>query len=414
MKFALIQPEQFGRVKVTSVSDSFMADQTLQMVTRRGAVLSCISVPTVRKIDMELLARASDLPALGLLLERIRRWLCDSGEAKLEFDHLAGKYYKARCTSIGPPSFKGPSARLSVTFTCTDYRLFHAYNDQPVSGADPQSDNFTFAGKHCLNDMGCMFVLDQRTGIPKPNVNKVQISGAAGTLRYDRSELALEEGSIKGKLYFVNRTEDGTALTGAEIARRMHDVSSWLLLAGRSELVMDSDASRVVLAEIDGETSLDCEKWESGVLDLTLTTQPLAMDAQAGSVTESLSLTAGTWSDMALDAAFPRGMGYVTPLIISIQNAGGAAITDLRIRYRDRLGALRQTRMYGGGFSLPAGKMLVVDGEDLTVMCDGQSAVSGLYSGDYPSVPPDDASISLQCAAAASVRVTVTARARWV
>ena len=50
MEFAGVKPEQLGRVKVTSVSERFLAEKEWQTVTRRGAVLACVGVPTVRKI----------------------------------------------------------------------------------------------------------------------------------------------------------------------------------------------------------------------------------------------------------------------------------------------------------------------------------------------------------------------------
>lgn len=40
MEFAGVKPEQLGRVKVTSVSECFLAEKEWQTVTRRGAVLA--------------------------------------------------------------------------------------------------------------------------------------------------------------------------------------------------------------------------------------------------------------------------------------------------------------------------------------------------------------------------------------
>ena len=79
MEFAGVKPEQLGRVKVTSVSECFLAEKEWQTVTRRGAVLACVGVPTVRKIEVELLMRAKNRSALPLLLEKVRAWLEESG-----------------------------------------------------------------------------------------------------------------------------------------------------------------------------------------------------------------------------------------------------------------------------------------------------------------------------------------------
>ena len=94
MEFAGVKPEQLGCVKVTSVSECFLAEKEWQTVTRRGAVLACVGVPTVRKIEVELLVRAKNRSALPLLLEKVRAWLEESGEEKLHFDSMGGTYYK--------------------------------------------------------------------------------------------------------------------------------------------------------------------------------------------------------------------------------------------------------------------------------------------------------------------------------
>lgn len=137
MEFAGVKPEQLGRVKVTSVSECFLAEKGWQTVTRRGAVLACVGVPTVRKIEVELLMRAKNRSALPLLLEKVRAWLEESGEEKLHFDSMGGTYYKARCTGTEALTYSGASARLKVTFTCVDYRRYRLYDDKPVGGADP-------------------------------------------------------------------------------------------------------------------------------------------------------------------------------------------------------------------------------------------------------------------------------------
>lgn len=414
MEFAGMKPEQLGRVKVTSVSECFLAEKEWQTVTRRGAVLACVGVPTVRKIEVELLMRAKNRSALPLLLEKVRAWLEESGEEKLHFDSMGGTYYKARCTGTEAPTYSGASARLKVTFTCVDYRRYRLYDDKPVGGADPCADNFTFGGKHCLNDMGCMFVLDKRTAVPAPVLNKYEVSGMAGTLRFERAELMLKERKVSGKLYFVNREQEGARLTDEQVEQRMHDVAAWLLQAGRAELVMDADISRSIMAEIEDEASLTCDKWENGVMDISFAEQPLWQDAAMSTATQAVSLAAGTWQTIDLSKVFPRGMGYTTPLTLDVMNTGSTAILDFRIRYRDRLGKQRQTRLYGGGFSLTGGQSLRVDGENLSVVCGGQSMISALCEGDFPSVPPNAVNIEIMSASAAAASVTVSARARWL
>lgn len=230
MIFGGIRPESLGCVKVTGVQDRFVADREQQSVRRAGSIVASISVPTVREILVEMLVRARSVGELMLTMDRLAEWLEGAGTARLELEQTEGTYYKARCTSMGDVTYSGPNARFTVTFTCTDYRQYNAYNDQPVRGADPSSDNFTFAGKHCLNDMGCMFVMDKRMGVPAVTPSLYDVLGCPGTLRYDQNDIRLSAQQISGKLYFVNRAEDGTILPDEEIEERLHAVSSLSLI----------------------------------------------------------------------------------------------------------------------------------------------------------------------------------------
>ena len=138
------------------------------------------------------------------------------------------------------------------------------------------------------------------------------------------------------------------------------------------------------------------------------------MDKSAANVTKVLSLAAGAVTQMDISAALPRGAGYETPLVLSIKNTGSSAITDLSIYYTDMTGTEQQMRFYGGGFSLSAGQTLTVDGEDISSFVGSTNAGKWLYAGDYPRVKPGAFTIKLKTAAASSVSVTVTARARWI
>lgn len=415
MIFGGIHPESFGRVKVLGVQDRFVAAREQQTVRRAGNIIASISVPTVREIQVEMLVRANHADELMLTLDKLAAWLEGAGTARLDLEQTEGTYYKARCTDMSDVTYSGPSARFTVTFTCTDYRQYNAYNDQPVRGADPSSDNFTFAGKHCLNDMGCMFVLDKRMGVPAVTPSLYDVLGCPGTLRYDQHDIRLSPQQISGKLYFVSRVKDGEIMTDEEIEERLHAVSSWLILAGRAPLILDSDVTRQYLAEIEDAADFTRTDWENGRLDLKLIVQPYSQDVQQESMTTALRLSAGVSQEIDLTGMFARGVGYTTPLIVEIKNTGSSAVTSLEIGYTDRLGAARTARLEGGGFSLAAGQTVVIDGEDASVTKAGQSAMLG-FTGDFPSVSPAPGklSVSLKSGAAASVSVKVTARARWL
>lgn len=132
-------------------------------------------------------------------------------------------------------------------------------------------------------------------------------------------------------------------------------------------------------------------------------------------MTAALDLSANTAQTVDLSALFPRGVGFITPLIVAITNIGSSTITALEIGYTDRLGAARTARLEGGGFSLAAGQTVTVDGEEAGMTLAGQNAMLG-FTGDFPSVSPDpgNLSVSLKSSTAASVSVKVTARARWL
>lgn len=155
---------------------------------------------------------------------------------------------------------------------------------------------------------GLHVVLDKRTAVPAPVLNKYEVSGMAGTLRFERAELMLKERKVSGKLYFVNREQEGARLTDEQVEQRMHDVAAWLLQAGRAELVMDADVSRSIVAEIEDEASLTCDKWENGVMDISFTEQPLWRDAAMSTATQAVSLATGTWQTIDLSKVFSRGM----------------------------------------------------------------------------------------------------------
>ena len=106
----------------------------------------------------------------------------------------------------------------------------------------------------------------------------------------------------------------------------MHDVAAWLLQAGRAELVMDADISRSIMAEIEDEASLTCDKWENGVMAISFAEQPLWLDEAMSAATQAVGLAAGTWQTIDLSKVFPRGMGYTTPLTLDVMDAGSTAL----------------------------------------------------------------------------------------
>ena len=251
MIFGNVHLSSFGHCKVVSWKNKIFADFERKELSYRGRLLAAVEVPTMRSIEATILARGSTVKDVDKKLKDIGKWLYEAGTAKLFAERDTTHYYLARCTSVSTPERSGASARITVVFTCADNRLYNVYNNQPITTATSEMNNFTFAGKHCLNDMGCVFVMDSMDAVPTAKVNKYEIAGQSGTLRYDSGEgILYEEKSMSGTLYFVKQSSDGL-MSEEEITKKLHSVAAWLGNSGRAQLILDSDVSRYYEAEVD-------------------------------------------------------------------------------------------------------------------------------------------------------------------
>lgn len=415
MIFDNVHLASFGHCKVVSWKNSVFADFDRKELSYRGRVLAAVEVPTLRSIEATVLIRGSTAKDVDKKLKDIGKWLYDAGTSKLFAERDTTHYYLARCTSVSTPERSGASARITVVFTCADNRLYNTYNNQPVTSATSEMNNFTFAGKHCLNDMGCVFVMDSVDAVPPAKVNKYEIAGQSGTLRYDSGEgILYEEKSLSGTLYFVKQSSDGL-MSEEEITKKLHSVAAWLGNSGRAQLILDSDVSRYYEAEVDGNQSLSRKDWENGSIKLKMTLQPFASDVTVSASAENLVLSAGTAKEINLSSLLSNGIGYATPLTVSVTNKSATAITDLRIQYYDEKNALKTMHLYSNGFSLSNGQAVTVDSLSGEIAKGAEDGIKWLKSGDFPMLSVNgEKKIKILSGTAATVVVIVSFRVRWL
>lgn len=416
MIFNNLHLASFGRCKVLSWKSSIYSDFDRNELTYRGRVLAAVEVPTVRSVEATILVRGSTIKDVDKRLSDISKWLFGAGTSKLFSERDTTHYFLARCTQVSKPEYSGASARISVVFTCDDSRLYAVYNDEPITTATSAMNNFTFNGKHCLNDMQCVFVLDTMDASPKVIANTYQISGRSGTLRYSNgSGVRLEEKGMSGSLYFVKPTASDGLMSDSEISERMHKIASWLCNAERAYLILDSDISRRYMAEIVDATTLTRKDWENGSVKIKFVLQPYSESVTSKTYSNSFVLGAVTEQDVPLTSIVPNGIGYETQLVLEITNSSSTAITDLYIYYYDEKNSKKTMRLYGNGFSVANGQTIKIDGPSYSITKGTTAGIQWLKSGDFPVLSVGgNKKIRIKSATAATVAVTVRFNERWL
>lgn len=400
--------KSFGHCKVLSWRNSVYTDFDRKELVHNGRVLAAVEVPTVRKIEAIILVRGNSYDDIRHKLESISSWLYEAGTAKLCHETDLTRYFLARCTQVSAPEYNGLSARCTVTFTCSDHRLYASYDDQPVTSEENNMSNFTFAGKHCLNDMGCLFVKDAEPAIPAVKPHVYEISGMNGTLRYNTGTPVLKETSMSGTLYFVKDTTDGR-MTEEEITQKRHDVAAWLINAERAALIMDSDISREYQAEICAEALLNRKDWANGYLKVKFTVQPVSKSVDASSKLQQMQLAAGEAYTLDLNDLTANGIGYQTPLVLSIYVLGENTIDQLTVAYNDN--GKEKTAVFG---PLATDDALYLNGNDGIVQLGGETNFAVMKQGEIPVISPaGDNYLKFASNVATELRVIVSCNVRW-
>lgn len=413
MKFNDRDISAFWSAKAVKFSTNYHTAFERQEVAHRGLLLSYLEVPTVRQIEVDVVVKDRDKHLLDKTLHDMSDFLISSGEAKLFCDRNRKQYFIARCTEISIPEFAGHTAKFTITFTCSDYRPYDFITNQPIGDASTALSNFTFNGKHCLNNMHCLFVLDNYNLIPKANRNIYVISGRSGTLSYNSQSQALDERAITGTLYFLKADGSTSLMTPQEIDKRAHDVASWLVCAGRKPLTFDSNTDLCIDAEFCEQSNISFDKWENGAVDIKMTVQPYFYEKTEKTKTASLSLVRNAWSTVNVSDVI-SSVGYTTPLKISITPA--SPLTELYLHYYDEQGNYKLTLFRDNGFNVAAGQTMVIDGESFNVTIGTDNALKYLLSGDFPVLTPNGNKIIgfRSNSESANISVTMSAKVRWL
>ena len=176
--------------------------------------------------------------------------------------------------------------------------------------------NFTFAGKHCLKDMGCWFVKTGRGRILTPKLQRpeYEIAGVSGTIEYD-GPCIQSPYKISGAL--VPRSDPKTAHDARTLGRNLSD---WLT-SGRQDLIFDDEPDKVYRAEVKGDIRWEDRVWILGALAFDFIVQPDAWDA--------IPTIKTVRTTDSCDILLPLFTSMPCPVNLHITNKGSTPITHV-------------------------------------------------------------------------------------
>ncbi|NLI05384.1 MAG: hypothetical protein GX483_09020 [Actinomycetaceae bacterium] len=285
--------KKFNGLKIISIKNHAIASYSSQTVENKGIVQAYCAIPDKREITVSILIKGSTEKGLQKTCYDFANWIIQSGKSKLIVKNQKEFFYFARCLKLDTPQFSGLSVRFTATMQCTDYRPYYCSSGKPAIDTAEELNNFTFAGKHCHNDFGLIFVPNKQDLLPKMELYKNKISGKEGTIRAVGN--VLSEKQYSGDLYIVNKNNPDKLLTQSEIQARLDEVKYWLYKTDRERLIFDSNSSRYYLADIEKEVTVSYDKWANGVIDVNFTLQPYETSIEPFSVVENIT-TSGTIS----------------------------------------------------------------------------------------------------------------------
>lgn len=394
-RYNRIYPEQLGRIRVLRISDRPDRSMDVQNVSRNGHVLASLRTAKVHTIVCEMLVLGRSRTEVQITLERLRRWLLDSGTAEL--DTAPGKVCLASCTGISAPDYKGHSASVSVTFTCRN-----------ADNSEPETDGFTFAGKHVTRDLGCLFLLEKMNPVPTVTPYKLSIPGLPGTIRYEEMPEPQEK-TLTGSLYLLRGPEDSdTLLSQEDMIQRLRQLSTWLVMSGRADLIWDSEPGVTWQAEF-ASAEFDRQEWNNGRLRIQMILQPVGI-GQEVSTTVQVSMRENEAYTLDLSGLFPNGTGYLVPVDLTIQCVSGT-VGRISLWTGDNEDPFI---MGGSNFALGSGDVLQILASERIVFLNGRPA--GLYvsAGDYPVMPIEDLHVTIMTDSDAGLKVTAQLCPRYI
>lgn len=177
--------------------------------------------------------------------------------------------------------------------------------------------NFSFAGKHCLRDFGCMYVeSDGHVISPAVRRNEYTIAGMSGTVLMNGE--VHEPFVMQGTLYLVQSPADQAAAQAA-----LRTIVAWLR-QGRAQLIFDYEPGKYYMAEVQSPTQWGYAGWIDGGLEIAFVCQPFAYNVVENAImVEKTELNTGHVLQVAT--------GYPAPLGIEIHNIGEAPIYSIQV-----------------------------------------------------------------------------------
>lgn len=261
--------------------------------------------------------------------------------------------------------------------------------------------NFSFGGRHCLRDFGCIYV--EKSGhpaTPAKTPNEYEIAGLSGTVRMGGE--TYDPMTFSGTLFFVDDPP-----SQAEAQRRIRQISRWLL-AGRQRLIFDYEPDRYYMAEVASAGQWSYSEWIEGGLSVELSAQPFARSLQPSSV-QQVTTAAENAIELSVSTGEPA------PLRVTVANAGGAVITGVTVSVNGACVALTDA------LSVEAGDSVTIDMEPPAGALYGASGGSALPCAsrfDYIALPAGRHTIGVTLAFGASgtpgAKITASARGRWL
>ena len=434
MIFAGKDIEQVYKAKSINFDVSFYTDFERQQIVDDGAVVAAVEAPTIRQIACDILLKVESKEMLHAKVLEITEWLINAGTDKLFGDLDRSRYYMAKCTKVEPPKYHGLAAILHVTFTCRDCRPYNASTNQPIGNIYSDVNgrpsgyfsNFTFHGLHCLNNCGCVFVIENFTFLPPVRRHAYEIAGRNGTIRYQAGAPVTGERSLTGWLYLVNSPFTGYPTSEKPISKGqdmnyMHLIADWLVNGKRSNFIFDCDTSRQYKAEVVNAGQLDFENWRNGRLKVEFILQPycetIAVSQETATITATNLAGSGEtfyFTDMSLPVR-AVGVESYTPVVVEVDSTivtGGADsaygdVKSVSVGYIDEFGHVKYLAISGGTI-IPSPKTaggsdptffyrLRIDSRDYTVSLYKVTGTTEEFvedmtkyvqSGDFPAIYP--------------------------
>lgn len=218
--------------------------------------------------------------------------------------------------------------------------------------------NFSFAGKHCLRDFGCIYVESGGHIIsPKVSRNAYEIAGMSGTVLMDGE--VYEPVTFGGTLFFDVSPPSQTAAQ-----QMLRQIVTWLR-QGRDRLVFDYEPDRYYLAEVNSESNWSYQEWIDGGLSITFECQPYAYNRAESIVRKAVT---GSVAELSLMA----DTDIAAPLCVEIQNTGAATVTGATVIAQGKSAVFSGMRLTHGqtlriSMEPPAGAN--IDGADAMPTC---------------------------------------------